>query len=1043
MEILSRGARVFTLLFVFGLGSHFALEYGEGGLWKGLRAAHAVVGGSSKPPYDLTELRAVNAVLDAVRKTYVEPQRIEPRQMFVSALDRIQMEVAPVIVTHSEKSPTVKVQILDQTAEFRVDNVQGPWDVAARLREVFAFIQPSLKKSQVDLAQVEYAAANGILRTLDPHSVFLSPEDFREMKVSTSGRFGGLGIVISLRDQMLTVMRPMPGTPAGRAGLKRLDRIVRINNESTLNMPLEDAVDRLRGDPGTPVTVWITREGPGGWSGARPFELVREIIQVASVEKQKLEGGIGYVRLKQFQERTAEDLSVALAELKKENSLNALVLDLRDDPGGLLDQAAKVADLFLEQGIIYATEGYATGRSERQATRPGTQPNYPVVVLVNGSSASASEIVAGALKNQNRAIVIGETTFGKGSVQQVFPDVTPEGAALKLTVDQYLTPGDISIQGTGVTPDIKLEVMTADTLEMNLFRDDDHMRERDLNRTLGSSRRHMQEPPEYVIRYNLPESVRAEIRDRGSQLDDEFRIDGPIRIAREIAAYVSPGSRKTQLEQLRGLVGELGKREQKSVAADLKALGIDWSLPAKPGPTAKLEDLELKISTDRKDDTVTAGEPLTLSVTVTNRGTAPVYQFYGVTKSDTGYYDERELVFGKIDPGATITRTVPFGFCTIDGYKRGSSKPIGPSRPRVCRIPRDAETRQDGVRIEFGADGLPSIPPRELRPTIIALPKPEFAYSYHVVDNREANKNGQLERGEGATMYLKVKNVGLGPSYDTQANLRNLTGDGLLLGAGRFDISNMKPKEEREIAFTFDVLPALSEPEVRVELGVVDTDLAVGAGEKIALPVVSKKEAVKITPASSVRRAEREVILREEPTAAGRAIGKLAPGTLVPVVGTVGETLQVQLGPDAFAFTDAGGLVATKEAAPTKVNYEPLDTHTPPLLTAKAKALATRGDTIEITAEAVDPGGTILDLVVFVGNRKVYYRPNSGQDKSRMALRTDVPLHAGVNIITIIARKNDEIASRRTLIVRKDGPNGELVPTPKNRSFGDDWEFSE
>lgn len=1043
MELLSRGARVFTLLFVFGLGSHFALEYGEGGLWKGLRAAHAVVGGAAKPAYDLTELRAVNAVLDAVRKTYVEPQRIDPRQMFLSALDRIQMEVAPVIVTHSEKSPTVKVQILDQTSEFRVDNVQGPWDVAARLREVFAFIQPMLRKSQVDLAEVEYAAANGILRTLDPHSVFLPPEDFREMKVSTSGRFGGLGIVISLRDQMLTVMRPMPGTPAGKAGLKRLDRIVRINRESTLNMPLEDAVDRLRGDPGTPVVVWVTREGPGGWTGMRPFELVREVIQVASVEKQKLDGGIGYVRIKQFQERTAEDLAVALADLKKEGSLGALVIDLRDDPGGLLDQAAKVADLFLEQGVIYATEGYATGRSERQATRPGTQPNYPIVVLVNGSSASASEIVSGALKNQNRAIVIGETTFGKGSVQQVFPDVTPEGAALKLTVDQYLTPGDISIQGTGVTPDVKLEAMTADGLEMNLLRDDDHMRERDLNRTLGTARRHMQEPPEYVLRFNLPESVRAEIRDRGSQLDDEFRVDAPIRLAREVAAQLTSGSRQTQLEQIRTLIGELGKREQKSVATDLKNMGVDWSLPAKPGPVARAEDLEFRVSTDRKDDTVIAGEPLTLSVSVTNHGTAPVYQLYGVTKSDTGYYDERELIFGKVEPGATVTRKAPFGFCVVDGRKPGSTKPVTGPSSRVCRIPRDAETRQDGVRIEFGAEGLPAPQSREVRPTITALPRPEFSYSYHVVDNREANKNGQLERGEGATLYLKAKNVGLGPSFDTQANLRNLTGDGLLLGAGRFDLSGMKPAEERELAFTFDVLPALVEPEVRVELSIVDADLAVGAGEKITLPVVGKKDAVKIAPVSLVRRAEGEIVLREEPGSAGRVIGKLPAGSVVSVIGTVGTAAQVRIGGERFAFTDQAGLKDAPGPAPEVVSYEPLDAHTPPVLQARATALATRGDSIEISAEAADPKGTILDLVVFVGNRKVYYRPNSAADKSRMALKTDVPLHAGVNAITIIARKNEEIASRRTLIVRKDGPNGELVPTPKNRNFGEDWEFDQ
>src|SRR5690606_21447903 len=236
---------------VFGFASHFAIEYGTGGLWKGLRSAHAVVGGEAEVEYDLTQLRAVNATLDHIRKKYVEPDRVDPRQMFLGSLDMIQKRVAQVIVSHEDGEATVTVRVEDEEKKFRVDNVQGHWDVAARLREVFSFLQTNLRGKNVKLPEVEYAAANGMLRTLDPHSVFLSPEAYEEMNVSTSGHFGGLGIVISIRDQMLTVMRPMPDTPAGRAGLRRLDRITKINNESSLNMPLSDAVDRLRGEPGS------------------------------------------------------------------------------------------------------------------------------------------------------------------------------------------------------------------------------------------------------------------------------------------------------------------------------------------------------------------------------------------------------------------------------------------------------------------------------------------------------------------------------------------------------------------------------------------------------------------------------------------------------------------------------------------------------------------------------------------------------------------------------------------------------------------------
>src|SRR5262252_1023915 len=347
MRLIERAIRLVFVLGVFALSANLALHFGTGGLWKGLGAAHAVTApGTEKAAYDLTRLLAVNETLDLIRKKYVDPARVKPRQMFLSALDQVQQEVAQVIVLHDERSPTLKVRVDADEREFRVDNVQGPWDVSARLREVFAFLQSHLKDSEVDLREVEYAACNGMLRTLDPHSVFMSPEVFEEMNLSTSGHFGGLGIVISIRDQMLTVMRPMPGTPAGRSGLKRLDRIAKINNESTLNMPLDDAVDRLRGKPQSKVTVWVHRDGDGGWANTKPFELVREDINIESVDSRTLLPGVGYVRIKQFQASTADELDQALENLGKKQKIKGLVLDLRDNPGGLLDQAAKVADRF-------------------------------------------------------------------------------------------------------------------------------------------------------------------------------------------------------------------------------------------------------------------------------------------------------------------------------------------------------------------------------------------------------------------------------------------------------------------------------------------------------------------------------------------------------------------------------------------------------------------------------------------------------------------------------------------------------------------------
>ncbi len=577
MKILERIGRAVVVLGVFALASYFALTFGTGGLWRGLEAAHAVTApGEARAPYDLTQLAAVNETLKTIRDKYVDPARVKPQQMFLSALNQVQKEVAQVIILHDEKSPTVKVRVDTEEKDFRVDNVQGPWDVAARLREVFSFLQANLKNTEVDLRDIEYAACNGMLRTLDPHSVFMSPDAYREMNLSTSGHFGGLGIVISVRDQQLTIMRPMPDTPAGRANLKRMDRVTKINNESTLNMPLDDAVKRLRGKPGSKVTIWVHREGGDGWQGSRPFELVREEIRIRSVDYRPLAPGIGYVRLKQFQSSTSDELDAALADLGKSERIKGLVLDLRGNPGGLLDQAAKVGDKFLETGTIVATVGASEGREEKRATARGTEPNYPIVVLVNSSSASASEIVAGALKNLDRTVIVGQTTFGKGTVQLVFPRITPDGAALKLTIAQYLTPGDVSIQGVGVAPDIELDPMTADTLEMDLFSEESPFRERDLSKSLATNAKRSSDRPFFKLRYNLPETERAKMRELGGDIEDEFTMDFPIAFGRDLVQKLPPASAWTSCAPLTAF-------SKKSKSSRLRASAAIWTRSASTG----------------------------------------------------------------------------------------------------------------------------------------------------------------------------------------------------------------------------------------------------------------------------------------------------------------------------------------------------------------------------------------------------------------------------------------------------------------------------
>ena len=317
--------------------------------------------------------------------------------------------------------------------------------------EVFGKIK-SEYVDQVDDATLLRNAIRGMLSGLDPHSAFLEPEDFEEIKISTDGKFGGLGIEVTSEDGLIKVVTPIDGTPAWHAGVKAGDLILKLDDEAVRGMSLKEAVDRMRGDPGSEIILTIAREGEAG-----PIEIkvVRAIIRVTSVKGDLLEPGFGYIRLSSFQSSTAQSLRNQVKFLIEENGkpLEGLVLDLRNNPGGVLSGAVEVSDMFLSEGDIVSTRGRTSSSEQSFTAKPDDiTDDAPMVVLVNGGSASASEIVAGALQDHHRAIIMGTKTFGKGSVQTVIP--MNNGGALKLTTARYYTPSDRSIQARGIVPDI-------------------------------------------------------------------------------------------------------------------------------------------------------------------------------------------------------------------------------------------------------------------------------------------------------------------------------------------------------------------------------------------------------------------------------------------------------------------------------------------------------------------------------------------------------------------------------------------------------------
>jgi len=369
--------------------------------------------------------------------------------------------------------------------------VMGRWGIQAVSAQssyedlrLFTEVMSMIKKNYVDDVKTKdlvTGAIKGMLSSLDPHSGYMTAEQFKEFQADTKGEFGGLGIQIAIKDSVVTVIAPIEDTPAYRAGLKAGDKIMKIAGESTKDMSIHDAVTRMRGPKGKQVTLSIFREG---WKETKDFTIVRDIIKIKSVKSKMIRDDVGYVKLTQFQETTASDMAKALAALQK-SGMKSLVLDLRNNPGGLLNAAVEVSEQFLPAKKLVVFIKGRTGEKMEYFTESEfkTYEQMPIVVLVNQGSASASEIVAGALKDWNRAVVLGVQTFGKGSVQSLVP--LTDGSGLRLTTAKYYTPKGTSIQSVGITPDI---IVKLEAKEGKENKEVTVVRERDLDRHLKNEK---------------------------------------------------------------------------------------------------------------------------------------------------------------------------------------------------------------------------------------------------------------------------------------------------------------------------------------------------------------------------------------------------------------------------------------------------------------------------------------------------------------------------------------------------------------------------
>ncbi len=1001
----------------------------------------------------LSELRVFNRVVLLVKEQYVEPARIRPKEMLRAALDAVEKSVPEVLVEDVDDD-TIKVSVGNEQRVFDIHDVTTLWELSFRLSAVFRFLETRIS-ADVDKKDVEYAAVNGMLGKLDPHSVLLEPKFSQEMKLSTKGEFGGLGIVISIRDGGLTVISPIDGTPADQVGIKAQDKIVKIGEESTVNMGLDEAVERLRGKPGTTVVIWISRKG---WEEPRRFDIVRAVIKVDNVAAERT-GDFAYVKIKQFGGHVADEVVAGVektAALSK-TPLKGMILDLRNNPGGLLDQAIEVSNLFLKDGVLVVTqEGQAKdGRREVMARAKNQRIDLPVVVLVNGGSASASEIVAGALKNRGRGLIVGDQTFGKGSVQQLYD--FPDTSSLKLTIGQYLTPGDESIQSIGITPDLLLHpILAADKENMNIL-PDEHTREEDLDRHLDDLTRIKKNKPIFELAY-LAESVdkdEAERREANTKLVEDFEIKLAKRLLDQVPpspASSSPfGQQKApivgrdQLSALaRPVVDQVSLEEDKKIDAALLKLGVDWS----KGPSAAGSALA-KVSISVVDNKpVKAGDTLQLTLEAHNDGATTMHRVRGNTTSTLGYLSDREFLFGKIEPGQSKRFTID------------------------VKMPKEIQARHDVVRVAI-ADDAKALTTVDVPITTEGLARPRFSYSLFIDDapsskeSRDTNGNGDglLQLGESVALVVGIKNTGTGDAAEPTGLLKNLGGSEVFIDTGRQKLEPLAPGKNGTARFLFKVQQptrtsaneggdgvTTTPQKVELRLQVFDGVLGDYLVEKLTFPIKPARGDPTTTTNSGkkglkgVVEANAAVSILAAADPAATVVARADAGARFDALSEVNGFVRVRLSPapvpgadkvgdkvggNLYGYVAQSGVVPSKGkiAAGEPQGFSLVYGRDPPTISFQDKAgvdqgeqVVVDGDTFEVRAHIVDDG-KVNDAYIFVGDQKVYYQrlPSqkgpSQKGPTDMMLNHTVKLKPGINVITVVAREDDEFAQREALTV--------------------------
>jgi carboxyl-terminal processing protease len=774
-------------------------------------------GGEASPVADASA-KVATQLFSHVEKKYVEPTRAVPKALLRGAFKAIEAQYPQVLINVDELRNEATVRVDEAEKHFDLSQATKLGGCGDILTAVVAYTAARLAEDGEEFERQElyYAAFNGALSALDPHSNAFTAEQFKEFMIGTRGSFGGIGFVFGVREGDMTIITPIDGTPADRAGLKTGDKILYIDGEPTINMAVDVAAGKMRGEPGTQVTLTVTRDG---WGEPKAITFTREVIHVDSVESYVLEEAgsppVLYAKVKNFQKDTTDELKKAVKEAEaKHRNLAGIILDFRNDPGGLLDQAIALSNGFLDRGTIVSTRGPEEESNRKDVASSDTPiSKKPVVLLVNQGSASASEIVAGALK-ASRSILIGQKTFGKGSVQKLYP--LGDGGALKLTVAQYLTPGDVSIQSIGIQPDIATYPVQKQKGQLRVGPPPTHISEAQLENAFkewgNASEKPWREAQYLGDTSGEEEKPFAELT-RAQKLA-RLRGEVEVRLARRILVRTEHGEpsrgRERLLKAAEPVLEELRREEEAKIVRALADNQVDWG----DGKADHPPRLTVRFPREFK---LEAGTTAEVTISVRNEGTQPVYRIWGRTDSANPLLKNLDFPFGRIEPGRERSWTTKI------------------------EVPKSSPDRWDSVSIALKSGTGQEAGSGQGGARQVALPAPRYAYSYELREENPGDKarsgNGILEEGERVELQLNVRNRGAVASTAVEVNIRGDDKSKLYLESARKRLEGLGPGERKEAAMAFRLLKADKDRKANVIVSITNRDYGVSFSDTLRLPV--------------------------------------------------------------------------------------------------------------------------------------------------------------------------------------------------------------